>query len=101
MTTAARATSVAVPPMVREMIGAATASAAALRDRVSQVRWAPTDVANNGITFLFDGKPMVAELRGRNADAVLRGKDAESDRALAVRTMLDGDTKPPCSGSVV
>ncbi len=83
-----------VPPIVREMVGAATASAAALRERVTDVRYAPTDGATNNITFKFDGKPMIGELRGRNADAVLRGKDAEGDRALAVRVLLDGDATP-------
>jgi hypothetical protein len=76
------------------MVGAATASASALRERVTEVRYAPTDGKTNDIEFKFDGKPMSGSLRGRNADAVLRGKDAEGDRALAVRTMLDGDARP-------
>ena len=87
-----------VPPLVTGMIQAATDSASSVKDRITNVRYAPTDGATNSILFDLDGKPMSAVLRGRNADAVLMGNNAESDKGWAARALLDGDaqeSKPP------
>ena len=83
---------VMVPPVVREMIGAAQTSVEALRGRISNVKWG--DAEKNEITFDFDGKPHIGKLRGRNADLLLSGKSTEADRAVALRVLLDSDARP-------
>ena len=81
-----------VPPIVKEMIGAVQKSTAELRNRITNVKYGSAE--RNEITFDFDGKPHVGTLKGRNADLVLSGKNTQGDRAVALRTLLDGDAKP-------
>lgn len=80
-----------VPAVVKELLGAAAASAARLRQRVSQVRLGPIEGDLATILFSFDEQPMQGYLRGRNKDAFVYGDGRESDMSWAVRVMLDGD----------
>ena len=91
-----------IPPnvgsnLIGMLIDAGQASAAQLRDHVSNVREAPLDLATEKkcecIYFDFDGETHLGELRGRNRDLCIdvRNPDAETNRAIAVRVLLDGN----------
>lgn len=62
-----------------------------MRARVTNVRYAPIGHDGADILFSFNGRPMSAQLAGRNVDLVLALDDSDADKAIAVRTMLDGD----------
>lgn len=85
------------PPLVGEMTCAAAESVAALRAEIRGVRLAPYDpeCPHERITFHFRGTRYVASLRGRNADIMPDlDPDAEANRSLALRCLLDGDASP-------
>ena len=77
------------------LIDAAQVSAEDLRNRVSNVRDAPIDTAIEKncecIYFDFNGKTYLGELRGRNRDLCIdtRNPEAEANKAIAVRVLLD------------
>lgn len=84
-----------MPPIVSEMIKTAGKSVDELKDRISNVRFAPYEEGqkNNRILFDLDGQTHVGELRGRNRDLVIGSGEAQ-DKAIAARALLDGDAKP-------
>lgn len=93
-------TSVTMPPnvgsnLIGMLLDVANAAATELRDRVTSVRLAPMEIAIERncecINFDFDGQSHLGELRGRNRDICIDTKDteAQANRALAVRVMLD------------
>ncbi len=81
--------------LVNMLVGTARASAEALRERVSNVRYAPVQSTVfkkcECIYFEFDGKTHVGELRGRNRDVCIdmTNPESEANKALAVRVLLD------------
>lgn len=81
--------------LVGMLLNAALASCADLRHRVANVRYAPmaTAVEKNCdcINFDFDAETYLGELRGRNRDLCIdtRNPEAEANRAIAVRVLLD------------
>ena len=79
-------------PLAPEMLAAGIEAAEALRARISNVRLGlyPTTGGDEPITFDLDGVPHVGALRGRNR-ALCVGFNAEADRAIAARVLLDGD----------
>lgn len=83
--------------LIGMLAGAAAMSAAELRDRIANVRLAPSDIAiKNGcecIHFDFDGQAYFGALRGRNRDLCIDTGDPQSsaNRAIAVRVLLDGN----------
>ena len=77
--------------LIAEMISAGYAAVDDLRERISGVRYGSCSDGKNRILFTFYGEPYVGILRGRNADWVLTG--GAQDRALALRTFLDGDAE--------
>lgn len=92
----------ALPPnagsnLISMLIDAGQASSAQLRDHVSNVREAPLDIVIEKkcecIYFDLDGGTHLGELRGRNRDLCIdaRNPDAETNRAIAVRVLLDGN----------
>jgi hypothetical protein len=82
--------------LIGMLFDAAQSSADELRDRVSQVSDAPLDIAIEQncecIMFMFDGKPYLGALRGRNRNLCIDPSRPESvtNRAIAVRVLLDG-----------
>jgi hypothetical protein len=87
-----------IPPnvgsnLVGMLLDTAYASMAHLRSRISNVRYASSDIAVEKncecINFEFDGATWLGELRGRNRDLMLSLANAEVDKALALRVMLD------------
>lgn len=81
--------------LIGMLIDAAQASTEGLRSRISNVRDAPIDTAIENkcecIYFEFDRKTYLGELRGRNRDLCIdpRNPEAEANRAIAVRVLLD------------
>jgi len=99
------------PNMGSEVVGmlidAAHESIDGLRKRVSNVRDVPIALAiqNNCecIYFDFDGQTYLGELRGRNRDLCIdsRNTEAESNRAIAVRVLLDRNAAPVKSDALI
>jgi hypothetical protein len=77
------------------LANAGQASTAALRERVTNVRYAPLEHASKHkcecIYFEFDGHAHLGELRGRNRDLCIdmTNPNAEANKAIALRVMLD------------
>ena len=84
-----------IPPIVKEMIGVGLESVQNITSRISNVKLAPYEAGQKfeRITFNFDGRPHVADLKGRNRDLVV-GVSPEANAKIACRAMLDGDAKP-------
>lgn len=80
-------------PIVKAMVGAAQESAAGIRKRISDVKIAPIENGKDTFTFTLDGKPHKGVLAGRNKNLVI-GANAEADKAIATRALLDGDANP-------
>jgi hypothetical protein len=76
--------------IVVAMLDASTASMESLRARISCVKWGPIEGNYETITFSVDGATYSGICTGRNRDWVVYGDDRESDRALALRVLLDG-----------
>lgn len=83
--------------LIEMLIDAARASGDELRSRISNVRFAPLcdAVARNNecILFEFDGNTYFGELKGRNRTLYIdsRNPDADANRAIAARVLLDND----------
>ncbi len=80
-------------PLVGEMLQAGKESVEEARSKVSDVKLGPIENGKETILFTFDGKPHKGVLEGRNRDLVV-GSSAEADKAIALRTYLDGAAKP-------
>lgn len=91
-----------IPPnigsnLIGMLIDTAQASAADLRERVSNVRYASSDMAEQKkcecILFDFEGETYLGELRGRNKDLCIDtiNPNSATSRAIAARVMLDGN----------
>jgi len=87
--TAPPVSGVGIPPIVKAMLGAAQKAGQNFTARISNVKLAPYEAGQKfeRITFDFDGKPHVAELKGRNRDLVV-GMSPEADAGIASRAML-------------
>jgi hypothetical protein len=81
-------------PLAPEMLAAGIEAGERLRARISNVRLGlyPTTGGDEPITFDLDGVPHVGALRGRNRSLCV-GINADADRAIAVRVLLDGDAQ--------
>lgn len=79
-----------LPPLVKEMFGVLQESLDETRSRISGVKLGPLEGDEETILFSLDATPYKGTLRGRNRDLVV-GFDAEGDRSIALRTLLDGD----------
>lgn len=79
-----------VPPIVEAMIGTAYKSADELRGAISNVKYGDIVDGVESINFSLKGKQYSAKMTGRNKDFVLTGNDSETDRAYALRALLDG-----------
>lgn len=104
-----------IPPnvgsnLIGMLIDAGQASAAELRDRISNVRFAPSEIAVQKkcecIHFDFDGATYLGELRGRNRDLCITPGDGElpANRAIAGRVLMDGHAtkiEPPAQAAQV
>ena len=83
-----------VVPIVPELSAALVAAAERLRMRISNVRLRSHEEARGEVIgFDFDGTPYVGLLCGRNKNLCV-GFGQESDRAIAVRVLIDGDAQP-------
>lgn len=84
--------------LIGMLIDTALSAAAELRDQISNVRYAPIDIAIEKkcecIYFDFSGTTYVGELRGRNRDICIDVSNpaSEVNRALAVRVLLDRES---------
>ena len=81
-----------IPPIVTAMFETACASVSDLRGRISQVRSIPyaPGMTHEAISFKLDSDRYQGVLKGRNYDLML-GHGKESDKAVAIRVLLDGD----------
>lgn len=83
-----------VSDIVMGMINASIDSVAELRAKVSDVKWGPVESNHDTIFFSLDGVRYRGRLTGRNADWLVCGDGRESDKALAIRVLLDKCAQP-------
>ncbi len=74
------------------MILSASLACEDLRKRISDVRNKPYVSGHAEIFFRVDGILHVGKMKGRNQDLIL-GHGIESDGAIALRILLDGDSE--------
>lgn len=79
---------VSTAPLVSEMMGTLRQSVAGIRDRISNVRYG--DAESNKFTFDLDGVKHEGDL----GDYVLTGGDAEADKAIALKQLLNKKAAP-------
>ena len=81
--------------LIGMLLDTSNEAAEGLRNRVSNVHFAPAEIAIDKncecIYFTFDDATYLGELRGRNRDLCITpgNRESESNKAIAVRVLLD------------